>query len=77
MHPAMIQAELKIQGLTQRDISKQIGGVSDSAVHLVIQGRGRSKRIETRIAAVIGKPLADIWPQWYGPKAKRRRVRSA
>lgn len=73
MHPAMIQAALKMRGITQTQIAQECGRVSDTAVHQVIQGRSRSRRIELRIAAATRLPLADLWPQWYGAQAKRRR----
>lgn len=72
MHPALIQAALKMQGVTQADIAAQCGRVSATAVYQVIQGNSRSKRIEMRIAAVTKLPLAELWPDWHGPKAKGR-----
>lgn len=73
MHPAMIQAALKMRGVTQSQIAVECGRISNTSVYQVIHGRSRSKRIEHRIAGVTGLPLADLWPQWYGPDAKRRR----
>lgn len=74
MHPAQIQAALKMRGVTQAQIAKTTGEreLSKTAVYQVIQGRSRSKRIEMRIAEITGLRLADLWPQWYGPKASRR-----
>jgi lambda repressor-like predicted transcriptional regulator len=73
MHPAQIQAALKMRGTTQADVAAQCGGVSATAVYSVIHGRSRSKRIEMRIAAITGLPLAELWPAWHCPKAKRAR----
>jgi hypothetical protein len=42
-------------------------------VYQVIEGLARSKRIEQRIATATQLPLAELWPQWYGPNAKPRR----
>lgn len=67
MKPAMIQARLKMFGTSQRDIARKIGDVSDSAINLVIHGRGRSRRIEQAIATAILKPLHQVFPQWYEP----------
>lgn len=74
MHPAQIQAALKMAGTTQAEVAAQCGKVSPTAVYQVIQGRSRSKRIEMRIAAITGFPLADLWPNWHGPKSQRRRL---
>lgn len=74
MHPAQIQAALKMRGITQTEVADQCDRVSPTAVYQVIQGRSRSKRIEMRIAALTGMTLAELWPQWYGPQAVRRRV---
>ncbi len=70
MKPAMIQAHLKMHGLSQRDIARKLGDVSDSAINLVIYGRGRSRRIEKAIAMAIHKPLCEVFPKWHqGPDA--------
>jgi len=76
MHPAQVQAELKMRGYTQAEVAAEIGsnGVTPTSVYQVIQGRSRSKRIELRIAAIVDRPLAEIWPQWYGPRAHARRI---
>ncbi len=73
MHPAQIQAALKMRGVTQVEIAEQCDGVTPTAVYQVIQGRSRSKRIEMRIAAITGMTLAELWPQWHGPAAARSR----
>ncbi len=77
MHPAQIKAALEMRDTRLVDIAKQCGGVTRGTVTRVVRGQSRSQRIEKRIAATIGLPLAEIWPQWYGPKAKRRRALSA
>lgn len=77
MHPAQIKAALEMRETRLVDIASQCGGVTPGAVTRVVRGQSRSQRIEKRIAATIGLPLAEIWPQWYGPKAKRRRALSA
>lgn len=75
MHPAMIQAALKMQGFTQRRVASDCGGISAVAVNHVINGASRSANVEKRIAAITGLSLAVLWPQWHGPNAKRRRAR--
>lgn len=76
MHPAEIQAMLKMRDYTQTELAAEVvgrsgKGVTPTSVYQVIQGRARSKSIELRIAAIIDKPLAEIWPQWYGAKVAR------
>lgn len=72
MHPALIQAALKIAGISQAEIARRCDNISESLVGQVIQGRCRSKRVETCIAAATGILPAELWPQWYGPKAASR-----
>lgn len=74
MHPALIQAALKIAGVSQAEIARRCTakGVSESLVGQVIQGRCRSKRVETCIAAATGILPSELWPQWYGPDAAKR-----
>ena len=74
MHPAEIQAALKMRDYTQVELAAEVvgrngRGVTPTSVYQVIQGRARSKGIELRIAAIIDRPLAEIWPQWYGAAA--------
>lgn len=76
MHPSQIKAALEMRDMSQTAIARQCGGVSVKAVSLVVHGRSRSRRIENRIALVIDKPLAEIWPQWYGRNARSIRRRS-
>jgi len=76
MHPALIKAAIAMANTQQADIAEELK-VARSTVHSVIEGNTRSKRVELRIAAIINRPLTEIWPQWYGPKASRRRRLSA
>jgi lambda repressor-like predicted transcriptional regulator len=76
MHPAQIQAALKMRGISQVDVAKECGEVSPTAVYQVIQGNSRSQRIEMCIARITGLKLAELWPQWHGPKSGRRPVMS-
>lgn len=74
MHPALINAALKMQGITQAEIARQFGKLSSAAVYQVINGRSRSKRIENRISVLTRIPLAELWPQWYGATRGKNRV---
>lgn len=75
MHPALINAALKMQGITHADIARQCGRISSTAVYQVIHGKGRSKRIENRIAALTRIPLEELWPAWYGNGKNDHRMR--
>ena len=78
MHPAQIQAELKMRGITQAEVARQCGHVSPTTVYQVVHGRGRSKRIEMRIAAITGRTLTELWPAWYPhARAGRSSVRAS
>lgn len=72
MHPAHIKAALEVRSTTQAAIAAQCQ-VTPTAVNDVVHGRKRSRRIEMRIAAITQLPLAELWPQWYGAKSKKRR----
>jgi|GEM_PF-1336874 len=74
-HAARIKYALACSNYTQADLALELDR-SRSAVSMVINGRGRSKRIELRIAAITRRPLAELWPQWHGPNAKPRRRRA-
>jgi lambda repressor-like predicted transcriptional regulator len=79
MHPAMIQAALKVRGVSQAEIARRFkrnrsgqakkSFISAAAVHSVIWGRSRSERIEREIAAITGLTRAELWPQWHGADA--------
>lgn len=72
MHPALIQAALKIRGITQADVARQCG-VTPTVVYDVIHGNRRCKKVELRIAAATQLPLAELWPHSHGPNAQPRR----
>lgn len=68
MHPEEIKAAIRMNGTTPAAIADE-QGVSRSMVSHVINGNAKSAHIQKRIAQVIGKPIAVIWP----PKAPLRR----
>lgn len=70
MHPAEIQAALKIRGYSQSDVARDCG-IERTTVGAVVNGRSRSQRVEARIAAITGIPLEKLWPQWHGDPAHR------
>ena len=61
MHPEEIKAAIRMKGTTPTAIAEE-EGVSRSMVSHVINGNAKSARIQVRIAQIIGKPIAVIWP---------------
>ena len=59
-----IKFELRLAGSSLADVSRRIG-VSQGAVSMVSVGRKRSKKIETAIAAELGKTPEQLWPSRY------------
>lgn len=72
MHPEMIKALIRIGGTTPAALADELG-VSRMTVSHVIHGRGVSARIAARIASVVKKPIAELWPGRYAGKASLRR----
>ncbi len=60
MHPEEIKAALRIQGVTLAALAQELS-LSRSMVTQVIHGYARSKRVEERIAQILGKPVEGIW----------------
>lgn len=71
MHPEEIKAALRMQGITPAALADDMG-VANSSVSQVISGRATSARISARIAKIIGKPVAEIWPPKNNPLVRRR-----
>lgn len=61
MHPEQIKAELRMRGVTPAALADEMG-LKPSTLSQVIHGRSTSKTVAARIAAVIGKPVHEIWP---------------
>lgn len=76
-HPSIVCYALKRCDIAQIDIANDLG-LKPTTIWGVVNGRGRSKKIEHRIAEVTGLQLHQLWPEWYGPDdkpiKKRRRV---
>lgn len=68
MHPAEIQAAIKVAGLSQAQIATACG-VAPNTVSAVIHGRSRSAQVEQRISDLLGIPVNELWPHWYGSRA--------
>lgn len=69
-----VKIALMLAQVTQADIARQCK-VEPASVSAVVNGRSRSKTIETRIASAVGVLPDVLWPQWYGAEAKRRKKR--
>lgn len=74
-NPTRVRMALMAAGCTQADIARSCG-VASNTVSAVVHGRGRSAKVENRIASVTGLLVSELWPQWYGPEAQRRRARN-
>lgn len=64
MHPEDIKAALRKKGSSQTDVARRLQ-VSQATVHLVIHGRGTSKRVASEIAEITGVPLKTLFPNKY------------
>ncbi len=61
MKPYEIRAELIRNQVTNTSLAAELG-ITQSAVSIVISGRGISARIRAAIAAAINRPVSEIWP---------------
>lgn len=64
VHVEDIKAAIKKAGFTVSELGRAIG-ISEKSVRQVIDGRGRSARVEERIAEITNIPLYRLWPQWH------------
>lgn len=62
MHPELIKAEMRMAGYTCSSLADELA-ISCSSVSAVIAGRGASRKTQVRIAQIIGKPVAAVWPK--------------
>ncbi len=69
---ATVKIALMLAGITQAEIADQCG-VAPNTVNAVVHGRSRSRKVENRITTATGVSREQLWPQWYGPNAVRRR----
>jgi hypothetical protein len=77
MTPESIVENLRERDVRQVDIVRRLGMplTSRAIVSHVIHRMGRSRRIEQEIASILGKPLFEVFPDWYrkdGKTAKRK-----
>jgi len=79
MHPADIKALIEKAGQSQASIARSVRAtkgdhVSQAAVHHVIRGLSKSRRIAQQIARVTGVPVSQLWPGKYPGLEKLERV---
>ncbi|EON13058.1 helix-turn-helix domain-containing protein [Pandoraea sp. SD6-2] len=71
MHPEFIKAALRIEGFSAARLADELG-VSRSMVTRVLDGIARSQRIEARVAAIVGRPIEELWIRESKPTLRRR-----
>jgi lambda repressor-like predicted transcriptional regulator len=64
MHPADIKAALQKARKSSARIAEEMG-VRPSTVSMIINGKGKSRRIAKKIARVIDRPVSHVWPGIY------------
>lgn len=60
MHPAEITCALRVANSSQTHIARELG-VTRTMVCGVVNGRKRSRRIETAISQATGLPVTKLW----------------
>lgn len=73
MHPEQIKAEMRIAGTTPAMLCDELG-VAASSMSQTISGHIKSKRIQSRIAEIIGKPISEIWPNQVVLRRSRKQI---
>lgn len=73
MYRPDIKAGLLLAGYNQTKLAQELG-VSQSAISLCIAGKSRSARVARRIAQLVGRPAATLWPDLYGERGATTRA---
>lgn len=73
MHPEEIKAAMRMAGTTPAMLCDELG-VAASSVSQTISGHIKSKRIQSRIAQIIGKPVEAIWPNQVVLRRSRAQI---
>jgi transcriptional regulator with XRE-family HTH domain len=74
MTPRQIQIGLREAKTTQKAIAERIG-VSEMAVSLIIHRKSQSRRIMEAIAATLGKPIQEVFPEYFiDPEAETQQA---
>ncbi len=61
MHAEEIKATIRMKGITPAMIAQELD-VTQQTVSGVIHGKGKSKRIQKRIAEIAGLSIEAMWP---------------
>ena len=71
MTPYKIKQELKKQGVTQKEVARDVG-VSEMSVSKVVNGQMVSDRVMRAVAKAIHWDYRAVFPEYYfGPKQRR------
>ena len=73
MHPEEIKAAMRMAGTTPAMLCDELQGAA-SSVSQTISGHIKSKRIQSRIAQIIGKPVEVIWPNQVVLRRSRAQI---
>ncbi|OJX33628.1 MAG: hypothetical protein BGO75_05210 [Burkholderiales bacterium 68-20] len=73
MHPEEIKAAMRMAGTTPAMLCDELQ-VAASSVSQTISGHIKSKRIQSRIAQIIGKPVEVIWPNQVVLRRSRAQI---
>lgn len=76
MHPADIKASIAKAGLRQSELARRLK-VTQPAIHLVIKGSTKSRRIAVAISKVTGVPVKVLWPGKYPDLEKHQAIEAA
>lgn len=63
MHHELVKAHLKMKGYTIAAVARELG-ITGPAISRVLWG-ARSRRVEKRVAEIIGLDLAEVFPYRY------------
>lgn len=73
MHPEEIKAAMRMAGTTPAMLCDELD-VAASSVSQTISGHIKSKRIQSRIAQILGKPIEAIWPNQIVLRRSRAQI---
>ena len=73
MHPEEIKAAMRMAGTTPAMLCDELE-VAASSVSQTISGHIKSKRIQSRIAQILGKPIEAIWPNQVVLRRSRAQI---
>lgn len=71
-----IKAAMLMAGISPAMLCDELK-VAASSVSQTISGHIRSKRIQTRIAEIVGKPIKTIWPNQVVLRRSRAQIEAA